>query len=115
MDEFRGIRPREACQAPNRGGRTHKSAPADPGTRPNPKIIQTYGQNRLLGRVGGWRAGFMLRWRFRRFCPGPQSGSVGRVSSPPFIKPDMRISRIRLSDEIIPSPTEGPWSSAHDG
>ncbi len=36
------------------------------------------------------------------FAPGPQSGSPGRVSSPPLIKPDVRISRIRLSDGIMP-------------
>ena len=67
---------------------------------------------RGAGRVGGWRASFRVRWLFRRFRSGPQSGSLGRVSSPPLIKPDVRISRIRLSDEIMPSRSEGPLSSA---
>ena len=64
------------------------------------------------GRVGGWRADFRVRWLFRRFRSGPQSGSHGLVSSPPLIKPDMRISRIRLSDKIMPSRSKGPGSSA---
>ena len=38
-------------------------------------------------RVGGWRAS---HW----------DHSLDRVSSPPLIKPDVRISRIRLTDEI---------------
>ena len=62
------------------------------------------------GRVGGWRASFRVRWLIRRFRSGPQSGSHGRVSSPPLIKPDVRIYRIRLSDEIMPSLSKGPWS-----
>ena len=66
-------------------------------------------------RVGGWRASFRVRWLVRRFRFGPQSGSLGRVSSPPLIKPDVRFSRIRLSDEIMPSRSKGPWSSASDG
>ena len=64
------------------------------------------------GRVGGWRADFRVRWLFRRFRSSPQSGSHGLVSSPPLIKPDMRISRIRLSDKIMPSRSKGPGSSA---
>ena len=63
-------------------------------------------------RVGGWRAGFRVRWLIRRFRFGPLSGSLDCVSSPPLIKPDVRISRIRLSCESTPSPTEDPWSSA---
>ena len=66
----------------------------------------------LLSRVGGWRASVRVRWQFHRFRSGPQSGSHNRVSRPPLIKPDVRFSRIRLSDEIMPSPTEGSWSSA---
>ena len=66
----------------------------------------------VYGRVGGWRADFRVRWLFRRFRSGPQSGSHGLVSSPPLIKPDMRISRIRLSDKIMPSRSKGPGSSA---
>ena len=46
------------------------------------------------------------------FAPCLQFGSLDRVSSPPLIKPDVRISRIRLTYEITPSPTEDPWSSA---
>ena len=63
----------------------------------------------MRGRVEGWRANFRVRWLFRRFRAGPQSGSHDRVSRPPLIKPDVQVSRIRLSDEIMPSPTEGVW------
>ena len=48
----------------------------------------------------------------RHFRSGPQSGSHGRVSRPLLINPDVRISRIRLSDEIMNSPTEGRVSSS---
>ena len=34
------------------------------------------------GRVEDWRASFRVRWPFRRFRSGPQSGSHGHVSSP---------------------------------
>ena len=34
------------------------------------------------GRVKGWRAYIRVRWRFRRFRAGPQSGSHRPVSSP---------------------------------
>ena len=34
------------------------------------------------GRVGNWRAYGRVRWRFRCFRVGPQSGSHGHVSSP---------------------------------
>ena len=43
--------------------------------------------------------------------PVPHSSPYPRFQSP-LIKLDGRISRIQLSDEIMPSPTEGPWSSA---
>ena len=33
-------------------------------------------------RVGGWRVNGRVRWRYRRFRTGPQSGSHGHVSSP---------------------------------
>ena len=36
----------------------------------------------LVCRVEDWRASFRVRWLFRRFRFGPQSGSLGRVSSP---------------------------------
>ncbi len=64
-------------------------------------------------RVGGWRASFRVRWLVRRFRSGPQSGSLGRVSSPPLIKPDVRISRIRLSDGIMPSHAAQSGVSEH--
>ena len=35
-----------------------------------------------VGRVKGWRAYIRVRWRFRRFRAGPQSGSHRPVSSP---------------------------------
>ena len=68
-------------------------------------------------RVRGWRASFRVRWYnplrgSRHFRSGPQSGSHGRVSRPLLINPDVRISRIRLSDEIMNSPTEGRVSSS---
>ena len=71
----------------------------------------------LCRRVRGWRASFRVRWYnplrgSRHFRSGPQSGSHGRVSRPLLINPDVRISRIRLSDEIMNSPTEGRVSSS---
>ena len=57
-------------------------------------------------RVEDWRASFRgpvadpsLSLRASVRLPWPRFQS-------PLIKPDMRISRIRLSDEIMPSPTE---------
>ena len=44
--------------------------------------IRCRGKGRMSCRVGGWRASGRVRWRFRRFRAGPQSGSHGRVSSP---------------------------------
>ena len=64
------------------------------------------------GRVGGWRGDCRVRWLFRRFRSGPQSVSLGPVSRPPLIKPDVRIARIRLSDEIMPSRSERPRFAA---
>ncbi len=37
---------------------------------------------------------------------------LGARFRPPLIKPDMQNYRIRLSDKIMFSPTEGPWSLA---
>ena len=37
---------------------------------------------RPICRVRGWRANCRVRWRFRRFRSGPQSGSHRHVSSP---------------------------------
>ena len=50
--------------------------------------------NMSIGRVGGWRGDCRVRWLFRRFRSGPQSVSLGPVSRPPLIKPDVRISRM---------------------
>ena len=69
-------------------------------------------RHRLTGRVGGWRGDCRVRWLFRCFRSGPQSVSLGPVSRPPLIKPDVRISRIRLSDEIMPSRSERPRFAA---
>ena len=68
--------------------------------------------NMSIGRVGGWRGDCRVRWLFRCFSSGPQSVSLGPVSRPPLIKPDVRISRIRLSDEIMPSRSERPRFAA---
>ena len=38
--------------------------------------------SRCAGRVEDWRASVRVRWLFRRFRSRPQSGSLGRVSSP---------------------------------
>ena len=55
----------------------------------------------LRGRVGGWRARFRVRWLFRCFRSGPQSGSLGRVSSPPLPEPGVPISGTGLSSGIM--------------
>ena len=52
-------------------------------------------------RVGGWRASVRVRWLFRRFRSGPQSGSRGRVSSPPLTEPGVPISGTGLSSGIM--------------
>ncbi len=64
------------------------------------------------GRVRGWRGARRVRCVVRRFRFGTQSGSRRSVSTPLLIEPDVRISRIRLSAAIMPSPTEGLRSSA---
>ena len=37
---------------------------------------------------------------------------LGARFRPPLVNPDMQNYRIRLSDKIMFSPTEGPWSLA---
>ena len=49
------------------------------------------------GRVGNWRADGRVRWLFRRFRAGPQSGSHSHVSSSRLVEPSVRFSRTRLS------------------
>ena len=56
----------------------------------------------------GGRGAFRVLWVSRRFRSGPQSGSLESVSRPLLVKPDMQNYRIRLSDRIMSSPTEGP-------
>ena len=51
------------------------------------------------GRVEDWRASIRVRWVTQGFRHGPQSGSHRYVYSPRRLKPDVRISRIRLSDK----------------
>ena len=50
------------------------------------------GEGTLVGRcrVGGWRADGRVRWHSRRFRSGPQSGSLGCVSSPRSPNPACR-------------------------
>ena len=56
-------------------------------------------------RGGGRRMGVAVPGGFRSW-PVPHSPPWLRFQSP-LVEPDVRISRIRLSDEIMPSPTEG--------
>jgi hypothetical protein len=51
----------------------------------------------LPGRVEDWRAYGRVRWLIQGFRPGPQSGSLGNVSSPRHVKPGVRFSRTGLS------------------
>ena len=46
------------------------------------KLVFDSRKIKLVGRVKGWRAYIRVRWRFRRFRAGPQSGSHRHVSSP---------------------------------
>ena len=68
------------------------------------------GRMSIPGRVDDWRGGgrrkgVAVPGGFRQ-VPVPHSPPWLRFQSP-LIKPDVRISRIRLSDEIMPSPTDG--------
>ena len=78
------------------------------------RIKQYHKEGRALrtetGRVDDWRGGgrrmgVAVPGGFRPL-PVPHSPPWLRFQSP-LIEPDVRFSRIRLSDEIMPSPTEG--------
>ena len=56
----------------------------------------------LSCRVGSWRAAGRVRWMFRRFRSGPQSGSPGHVSSSRHVKPSGPISGTGLSCWLRP-------------
>ena len=56
--------------------------PARPDSRSPCENSHLHALARNLGRVEDWRANCRVRWRFRRFRSGPQSGSLGHVSSP---------------------------------
>ena len=63
------------------------------------------------GAVAVGKGGSCCRWLSP--IPAPHSSPWLRFQSP-LIEPDMRISRIRLSDEIMPSPTESSPYAAQD-
>ena len=62
--------------------------------------------------VGGW-GGLAVPGAFYSL-PVPHSPPWLRFQSP-LIEPDVRISRILLSDDIMPSPTEGSSCVFHGG
>ena len=74
------------------------------------------------GRVKGWRANCRVRWRFRRFRSGPQSGSHGHVSSPCSPNPACRFpapgspvgSCASHTDRLCESDTQAVGLSRHD-
>ncbi|WP_405044927.1 DUF3085 domain-containing protein [Paraburkholderia sp. USG1] len=51
----------------------------------------------VFGRVENWRAHVRLRWQFRRFRSGPQSGCHGHVSSSRLIERSGPFSGTTLS------------------
>ena len=63
------------CRFPKRSGSTHLP-------HPHPQQERLLSKSQSPGRVGNWRAYGRVRWRFRCFRVGPQSGSHGHVSSP---------------------------------
>jgi len=63
------------------------------------------------GAVAVGKGGSCCRWLSP--IPVPHSSPWLRFQSP-LIEPDVRISRIRLSDEIMPSPTESSPYAAQD-
>ena len=63
-------------------------------------VDEAQGGGAAAGRVEDWRAGIRVRWVSQSFRHGPQSGSHRYVYSPRRLKPDRRISRIRLSDKV---------------
>jgi hypothetical protein len=52
-------------------------------------------------RVEDWRANCRLRWVFRRFRSGPQSGCHDHVSSPRRIERSVRVSRTTLTCSLL--------------
>ena len=69
----------------------------------DPLVESTTGAVAVGGRGVAVPGGF-------RQVPVPHSPPWLRFQSP-LIEPDLRISRIRLSDEIMPSPAENPpWA-----
>ncbi len=87
---------------------------ADPKRRaPNP---EEFGKGEPSGLIASESSNNVVSGRVavvRRLSPraGASVSVMTCVSSPPLIKPDMRVSCIRLSDGIMPSTTEGSWSS----
>ena len=70
--------------------------------------MSVWGSDSNGGRVDDWRGGVRQRGSCSRrlsLMPVPHSSPWLRFQSP-LVEPDMQISRIRLSDEIMPSPTE---------
>ena len=81
--------------------RTQRTAPAlQPRRDLQPRQWRSR-RHPTICRVGGWRASVRVRWSFRRFRSGPQSGSHGRVSSPPLTEPGVQFSRTGLSTGIM--------------
>ena len=71
----RFVRGIPTCRFPKRSGSTHLP-------HPHPQQERLLSKSQSPGRVGNWRAYGRVRWRFRCFRVGPQSGSHGHVSSP---------------------------------
>ena len=69
------------------------------------------GVESTTGAVAVGKGGSCCRWLSP--IPVPHSSPWLRFQSP-LIEPDMQISRIRLSDEIMPSPTESSPYAAQD-
>ena len=70
------------------------------------------GASPFRGRVEDWRASFRVRWLFRRFRVGPQSGSHDCVSSPRSSNRACGFPASGFRTRSCPSHSEGPWSFA---